>query len=268
MARAFYERLKNYYKTVGAVLRGEADAGSIFPNTTDIGFSREHIYADFLRTHVPSSCNVYLGGFVFNSAGDESKQIDLLVTNDTCPRFNFLNPTGQGKSFACADGLLAAACIKSTLDSKELTNALENIASLPPKSSLDGKVPITINVPQYDEWPFKIIYASDGASPETLSHTFEKFYNSNPHIPVTGRPNLVHVAGKYHAVRIPPGGQSTLGGLALQEHTFHWVCTPDPSDSDVYALAYAIQNIQHRAVAAQHILFNYDFLLINVKFHT
>ena len=54
MAKQFYIRLKNYFENVGEVLRGEADAGSIFPNTTDIGLSRELVYAEFLKQHAPS----------------------------------------------------------------------------------------------------------------------------------------------------------------------------------------------------------------------
>lgn len=56
----FFQRLRNYYQDVAAVLRGEAKPASIFPNTTDVGMSRERIYAEFLRQHAPSKCNVFL----------------------------------------------------------------------------------------------------------------------------------------------------------------------------------------------------------------
>ena len=45
MAREFYIRLRKYYQRVAEVLRGDAEAASVFPNTTDIGQSRERIYA-------------------------------------------------------------------------------------------------------------------------------------------------------------------------------------------------------------------------------
>ncbi|MHA1572078.1 MAG: hypothetical protein ACTSWM_09665 [Alphaproteobacteria bacterium] len=35
LQRTFYDRLRDYYIKVGEVLRGEADAASIFPNTTE-----------------------------------------------------------------------------------------------------------------------------------------------------------------------------------------------------------------------------------------
>jgi hypothetical protein len=65
----FFVRLRKYYLNVAQVLRGEADAASVFPNTTDIGMSREKVYADFLRQHAPSKCNVFLGGFLFDDDG-------------------------------------------------------------------------------------------------------------------------------------------------------------------------------------------------------
>jgi hypothetical protein len=53
MPQSFYARLKQYYIKIGAVLRGEADAASIFPNTTDVGISRENVYVEFLKMHLP-----------------------------------------------------------------------------------------------------------------------------------------------------------------------------------------------------------------------
>ncbi|HWG45971.1 MAG TPA: DUF6602 domain-containing protein [Gemmataceae bacterium] len=262
MAKQFYDRLKVYYLQVGAVLRGEAGAASVFPNTTDIGSSRERVYAEFLKTHLPSCCNVFFGGFVFNLAGDESKQVDVLVTSDVCPQFNFANPAGHGKTFACVEGLLASASIKSTLNSAELLDSLANIASLPSKDDLGKRAMPLLQIGNYEDWPFKIIYASDGVSLETLLHTLNQFYQTNPHIPVTSRPNLIHVAGKYNVVKIGSGGGKTRDGTVLPEHTFH----PHPDQTDVFALAYAVQNIQKNAAAARHVLFTYDAILDGIPF--
>jgi len=262
MAKQFYDRLRAYYTRVGDVLRGEAGVASIFPNTTDIGISRERIYVEFLRTHLPSCCNVFFGGFVFNLAGDESKQVDVLVTSDICPQFNFANPTGHGKTFACVEGLPAAVSIKSTLNSAELVDSLENLASLPSKEDLGKRIMPLLQIPDYGDWPFKIIYASEGVSLETLLHALDQFYECNPQVPVTSRPNLIHVAGKYNVVRIRSGGGKTRDGTVLAEHTFH----ARPDQTDVFALAYAMQNIQKNAAAARHVLFTYDAILDGIPF--
>ena len=74
---------------------------------------RERIYAEFLRQHAPSKCNVFLGGFLFDDDGSESSQLDVIVTTDTAPRFDFHNPDGGGKSFSPVEGTLGVASIKS-----------------------------------------------------------------------------------------------------------------------------------------------------------
>jgi len=118
MAGTFFHRLRSYYLEVASVLRGEAKAASVFPNATDVGMARERIYAEFLRQHAPSKCNVFFGGFLFGEDGSESGQLDVLVATDTTPRFNLNNEDGAGKSFSPVDGTLGVASIKSTLDKK------------------------------------------------------------------------------------------------------------------------------------------------------
>jgi hypothetical protein len=120
MAKEFYTRLKNYYSKVGAVLRDEASISSIFPNSTDVGVTRERIYAEFLRSHLSPYCHVSFGGFLFDLEGKESNQIDLFVTSDSCLQFNFLSHESQGKAFSCIDGTVAVASLKSNLDSPNL----------------------------------------------------------------------------------------------------------------------------------------------------
>lgn len=257
MPKPFFNRLRDYYLKVGEVLRGEAGAASIFPNTTDIGMERERVYAEFMRTHLPPSCNVLYGGFLFNLDGDESKQIDLIVTNHVSPQYNLNNEDGQAKTFRCIEGCIAVASIKSTLDTGQLNDALDNIASLPDKQALDQRVNPLITVPNYDDWPFKIIYASNGVSLETLISGIAAFYDANPSIPRFRRPNVIHVAGKYNVVRILPTGGTARDGTVIPGDTFH----PQPDPTDVFALQYAVQNIQKHAVASQHILFNYDEIL-------
>jgi hypothetical protein len=195
MSRHFFSRLAEYYEKVAEVLRGQAHSAAIFPNTTDIGMSRERIYADFLRWHAPTKCNVFFGGFLFSSTGDESDQLDVIVTADTNSRFDFHNRDGSGKSFSHTDGTLAVASIKSTLDKKELHSALRGLASIPPTGRLQLASPL-IAIPNYDDWPYKIIYAPHGIACDTLLEHLNHYYAEHSYVPLNRRPNLIHVAGK------------------------------------------------------------------------
>ena len=255
MSTPFYARLKEYFTDVGKVLRGDAEAASIFPNSTDIGVSRERIYAEFLRQHAPSKCNVLFGGFLFHENGSESKQVDLIVTTDTCPQFNFHNHNGDGKTFACVEGTLACASIKSSLDKAQLENSLANMASIPPTGSLQDRVLPLLRISDYDDWPFKIVYASKGLDAVTILGHIHVYYADHPEIPESRRPNLIHVAGQYLIYRAR--GTETLDGKRQLKRGEFVILGGCP---DVQAIIWTLDGIQTRASLASYIMFKYDFI--------
>lgn len=265
MAGQFFQRLRAYYMDVAAVLRGEAKAASIFPNTTDIGMSRERVYAEFLRQHAPSKCNVFFGGFLFGEDGLESAQLDVLVTTDTTPRFNFHNKDGQGKSFSPVEGTLAVASIKSTLNKNELENALAGIAGIPPTVPLGNRVSFGLTIQNYDDWPYKIIYASDGISAESLLDHLNNYYLSNPNIPLGRRPNVIHVSGKYVIFRAIAGmivwNADNQRNEDMEIGTFRHF-TRDP---DLQGILWVLDGLQQRATASTHILYSYAEIMNQVN---
>ncbi len=247
---------------VGVVLRGEADSASIFPNTTDIGISRERIYAEFLKSHLPSGCKVLFGGFVFNLEGNMSNQIDLIIIGDSNPQFNFHNQEGYGKSFACIEGTLAVVSIKSDLTSSELNDALENIASLPDKEPLGSKANPFMNIPDYEDWPYKVIYSPKGMTMENLIGKIDDFCKANPNLSVTKMPNLIHVGGRGCVIRTNPMGAKTRGEDDIPPNTFYG----QYDTTDVYGLSQAVIRIQEHALAAKHILFSYGQMIDKIPF--
>lgn len=261
MAKLFYERLKSYFSKVGEVLRGEAEVASIFPNTSDIGFSREIIYAEFLKQHAPSKCDVFLGGFLFDEDGEESKQLDVIISTDTAPKYDFHNPGGKGKSFGPVEGCLGVASIKSSLDKAQLFDSLEGIASIPATKSLEKRVNPMIKISDYDDWPYKIIYASDGLSDSAILSHINDFYTRNPQIPISRRPDIIHVAGKYVIFRIKSGMSvtNTIAGSVeeVKIGDFHSFIT----NSDLQAMIWTIDELQKKATASSHIIFKYSEML-------
>lgn len=266
MPQNFFHRFRQYFETVGEVLRGEADSASIFPNSTDIGMSRERVYAEFLRLHAPSKCNVFLGGFLFDMKGVESRQLDVIVTTDTTPRYDFHNKDGSGKSFSPVEGTLGVASIKSTLNRNELDDALLGIASIPPTESLEGRLSFAVEISNYDDWPYKIIYASDGIAGTTLLQHLQDFYEANPGIPVTRRPHLIHVAGKYVIIRAVAGfmlgtGRPGEPPRRPEANSFHLISrTPD-----LQGILWALNSLQQNAQASTEILFSYAELINKVN---
>ncbi|MBL0663564.1 DUF6602 domain-containing protein [Aeromonas caviae] len=265
MAGQFFDRLRKYYLDVAAVLRGEAQAASIFPNTTDIGMSRERVYAEFLKHHAPSKCNVFYGGFLFGEDGTESPQLDVIVTTDTTPRFNLHNKDGNGKSFSPVEGTLAVASIKSTLNKNELEDALTGIARIPPTSSLDNRVSSQLSIKNYGDWPYKIIYASDGITAESLLIHLKNYYQQHPYIPVERRPNIIHVSGKYVIIRALPS--MSLWDFATQEEIPLKVgqFTVIIRDPDLQGIIWVLDSLQAHATASTHILYSYGDIINRVN---
>lgn len=103
--------------------------------------------------------NVMFGGFLFDEAASESKQVDVIVTTDTCPQFNFLNKDGDGKTFGSVEGTLATTSIKSNLTKNELFDSLLNLAPIPPTKPLNGRIPPGLKFWNYDDWLYKFGYS-------------------------------------------------------------------------------------------------------------
>ena len=260
----FYTRLRKYYLDVAGVLRGEASAASIFPNPNDIGEAREQIYAAFLRKHAPSKCNVFLGGFLFHKDGSESRQIDVIITTDTAPRFNLHNPDEAGKAFSPVEGTIGVATIKSRLDKNQLFDSLDVISSIPPTESPEKRISPMLKLKNYDDWPYKIIYASSGINGQTILSHIQDYYIQYPDIPLNRRPHIIHVAGQYVLVRMTDGmqivtssGQSTKNSKVGHFELF----TKDP---DLTAIVWVLDNLQQSATASTQILFGYSHMINRV----
>jgi hypothetical protein len=258
--RRFSDALLEYFTNVGRVLRAEADVASVFPNPTDVGKSREDIYAEVLKQHLPSTCNVALGGFLFDQEGNESRQIDILITNEASLQFKFFD-----KTFACIDGCIGIVSVKSKLDSSELIDSLDNIASIPEKQRLsDTQHSPLLVIPDYEDLPFKIVYASNGISLPTLLDSLKSFYLEHSEIPVHKRPNLIHVAGQYIIVR---SKWDSVGPNGTEVRRDEFVGMPD--STDFTGLLTAIVNVQEAAMKTKGILYCYRkmFVLMGKSSH-
>jgi len=258
MTAKFLGRLRKYYADSVTELTAKAQEASVLSNPTDKGLSRERAYASFLKRFLPSACNVVLGGFVFNQQGEESAQIDIIVTSDTCPQFKLAANDKGEKSFACVDGTIAVAAVKSNLDTAELHDALKNIASIPQHSDSLEFPRVAISIPHYDQWPYKIVYAHAGVTAETLNEALSTYYQSNPCVPQNRRPDMIHVPGKYCFRR--SSVELEYNGRKIPRGTFFHTT----NESDAASVAIAVHHIQQALLAARHILYRFDTLYNNM----
>lgn len=194
MPQPFMNRFVDYFQKVASVLKGEAGAAAIFPNPADIGSSREKIYGEFLRRHLPAFCKVLYGGFLFNIDGLESRQTDIIITSAFAPQYNFFNPDGMGKSFSYVDSTLGVVEVKSFLNKDELKNALQGFGSIPQQLPMTSdRVYPEVHGADFENWPLKVLFACDGLSRSTIFEHLKAFYDEHPDIPPNRRADLIHV---------------------------------------------------------------------------
>jgi hypothetical protein len=93
----------------------------------ELGTGREEIIRRFLRSYIPARFDVSTG-FVFDSKGNVSKQLDIIIANALlCPRFE----TAGGNRFYPCESVVAVGQVKSSLTSDTaLQSALENLESV------------------------------------------------------------------------------------------------------------------------------------------
>ena len=133
MSENVFLDLANYYGAVAEQLASEAKQAGLLKNPTAVGTDREEVYQRFLERHVPRSCEVFRGGYVFNLEGAKSRQVDVIVTARTTPRFEM----GSGnQAIALLEGTVAVAEVKSNLNKQTLYEALDNFSELPVSADL------------------------------------------------------------------------------------------------------------------------------------
>jgi hypothetical protein len=250
MPEPFFADMRRYFTQVAEVLRGDADAASLFHNSTDKGMARERVYAQFLKDHLPSGCNVLFGGNVFNQNGELSKQMDIIVTNDVCPQFNHQNRDGAGKAVACVDGTLAVVSVKSVLNRGEVFEALSNLASIPQHRATWGAGDVETSA-HVDQWPYKVLFAFSGASAETVKQAMKDYSTEFGNCPRNRQPDMVHVLSKYRLSKF-------WRNMMHEGHTIpagRYVTMP--VDCDVAAMATLIATIQQILLASRCLPYHY-----------
>lgn len=118
--------LQEMLKGAGKRMREDL-AQRMVPHPGELGVGREEILRRFLRAYLPSRFEVSTG-FVFDSKGGVSKQLDIIIANTlVCPRFE----TAGGNRFYPCESVVAVGQIKSSLTSDaELKYALANLESV------------------------------------------------------------------------------------------------------------------------------------------
>jgi len=176
----------------------KAEKAGIIDQPSRTGDNREDILADFLKSHLPKSLSVYKGGKVFNLQGHESKEMDVLITNDIS--INFLEDMHM---FTNVESLASAISVKSSLIKASLYDSLANIASIPQLSDdvLQLYPPANEQLGNFKEhFPSSLVFAYSGTSAITTYRNVLEFYKERRSIPYNRYPSAIIVNGQYTMV--------------------------------------------------------------------
>ncbi|MCY3801051.1 MAG: hypothetical protein OXG46_05700 [Chloroflexi bacterium] len=253
-----FDRIRAHYEAIGEELASTARQASILNHPSNVGTEREEVYRAFLDRHVPKTCDVFLGGYVFSLDGNQSKQIDVIVTGGNAPRFRL---SAGNHYVAPVEGTIAIAEIKSRLDKDSLQDALEKCDSIPRMPHSEGIVSPRLKVSK-DKWqdvPYKVVFAYDGISADVILGHLTGFYNKNSQIPTGRRPNIIHVLGKYVVIRTTPGttvinpdGEPHANQPQVGQYKAF------DTSPDVLAMSWMLPDLQKEAFVSNHLFFKYD----------
>lgn len=198
----FFVDLIEYYRNKAKSLQSQALEAGIHDNKGDIGTLRENILFDFLEAHIPARCNVIKGGFVFDSTGSKSRQIDLMVCNDQTFQFKKPGNDNKTKSFNCVEGCYAVISVKSFLNKDALIDSLQNLASVSTIKKIKVSPFISNAQDMLNQIPQRIIFAYDGNGMDTINETCKVYYDSCKACNIVEpMPDLIIVNNEYYFSR-------------------------------------------------------------------
>ena len=252
-----FSDLRDHYTSVAKELSSKARQAGLLNNPTGVGTEREEVYRAFLDRHVPKMCDVFLGGYIFDVEGNKSAQIDVIVTSGNAPRFRM---SSGNRFIAPLEGTIAVAEIKSHLSKDTLHDALNNCASIPCMPASEGIVAPYLKLSE-DNWqdsPYKIVFAYDGIDASTICGHIAAFYTRHQEIPFSRRPNIIHVLGEYMIMRIIPGMTvNSLDGTLDTNQPQMGEYYPFFTGSDASAMAWILINLQEKAFISNSLLYRY-----------
>jgi hypothetical protein len=215
-----FQQLLNHFQGEADKLAAAVKGSSAFPNASDKGSNRELVLEKFLSRHIPTRCKTVRGGYAFNHDGLQSKQIDVIVTNDATLQFE--NEEVGGKSFNSVEGCNSVISVKSFLDKKELIDCIDNLSSLPTISNLVVSREVSNPEEMISQMPQRIVFAYDGLEPKTI-YDHMRDYSNEKKLAGTQLPSFIVVNNKYYIEVIGSKGVPTIDGQVLRNTVNAWV---------------------------------------------
>ena len=199
-----FRKISDYFEsTCKAMVHQREGQRRLLDNSADVGHAVEDIYREFLAQQVPAACDILQGGYVFDTEGRRSHQMDIIVFSANTHRFR----DDSGKACATLEGTIADFEVTSYLDGRKIDEELEKFAFIPPTKEFRGlgNRDVFRQTPGFEDFwldtPFKVVVAFDGVTVLTALDRINSFYAVNDHIPMARRVNVLHMLNRYCIIR-------------------------------------------------------------------
>ena len=203
------DKLISYFQFYADEFKLKYHRYGINQNNPDAGMKRVELIACFLRNHLPNKCDVTLGGYIFDSLGNKSQQIDVVVINDLSIQFKESDDHFT-KVFNCIEACYACISIKSYLDKDTLFESIGNLSSIPDVKKIEFQPGVDNTDVIYKQLPQKFIFAYNGLNFDTIRNYITEYCNENAFDPID-LPDMIIVNDKYHLSKVAPGGYQEQG---------------------------------------------------------
>ncbi|WP_289024236.1 DUF6602 domain-containing protein [uncultured Salegentibacter sp.] len=182
------------------------------------GFNREIITQDFLNKHLPRRLKPILGGTIFGNNSKDSKQIDIICSNDISINFE-----DNAKMFVAIENVASAISVKSVLNKEAIFDTLQNLSSIPQIDTniLSFKILKPGAIDSFiDNQPSLFVYAFKGVKMEKALEHINEFYSKNPQIPLNRYPQGIIVNNQYY-IKFARESYNTSTGYQVPAKTFY-----------------------------------------------
>lgn len=211
-------KIQDYFNGVSAKLAAQSGISGTIEHNPDNGTNREIVLIDFLNKHLPRRIRANSGGKIISFDGKESKQLDVIVSNDIGVRFE-----ENEKTFFSSESIAGVISVKTTLNSGTLIDSFENLLSVPDPNSETLTFHGLANNPFgafLEHHPGYFIFAFDGIEGGALLKSVENYFKSKPQISIRRFPKLIIVNNKY-MIRFHKSGSKTNTGYYIPENSFY-----------------------------------------------
>lgn len=258
----FFERFRDYFQRIANSLQEEKYSTAIFPNAPDKGATREDILKEFFERHLPMRSAVIKGGFIFDSNGNESEQMDLIIINDLTLQFKQFDGEKSSKSFNLVEGCYAAISVKSNLNKRDIFDSLDKLASIPVMPDMSKKINPLLRLDEIDvsNLPHKIVFGFEGLSlQKTLEHVNNYYFMKD--VPENRKADTIILNNNFIIIRIGEKEAITRDGTKIPPNSFYG---SRGNFIGAYSLFYILTKIQEYSIIGGSLIIDFRSILDNM----